>query len=50
MWAGPCSAALGGTADNSVLELLAAAGERVTLGVQSWLDSIGARYEFWNRR
>jgi len=42
-------AALDGTHDNSVLNLLAAEGERIVPGVQSWLDSVGARYEFWNR-
>jgi hypothetical protein len=42
-------AALGGTHNNSVLNLLAAEGERIVPGVQSWLDSVGARYEFWNR-
>jgi hypothetical protein len=42
-------AALGRTHDNSVLNLLAAEGERIVPGVQSWLDSVGACYEFWNR-
>jgi len=42
-------AALGGTHDDSVLSLLVAGGERIVPGVQSWLDRVGARYEFWNR-
>lgn len=42
-------AALGGARDDSVLNLLAAKGERIVPGVKSWLDSVGARYEFWNR-
>ena len=42
-------AALGGTHDNSVLNLLAAEGERIMPSVQSWLESVGAHYAFWNR-
>ena len=41
--------ALGGPDDNSVLNLLAAEGERIVPGVQGWLDSVGAHYDFWNR-
>jgi hypothetical protein len=42
-------AALGGADDHTVLNLLAAGGERIVPGVQSWLDSVRAHYEFWNR-
>jgi hypothetical protein len=42
-------AALGGPDDNSVLNLLAAEGERIVPGVRIWLDSVGAHDDFWNR-
>ena len=41
-------AALGGAHDDSVLILLTAKGELIVPGVKRWLDSVGARYEFWN--
>ncbi len=41
--------ALDGTHDDSVLQLLSANAGRIVPGVQSWLDSVGARYKFWNR-
>ena len=42
-------AALHGTHDNSVLDLLAANAERIVPGVKSWLDDLGVAYEFWSR-
>lgn len=43
-------AALHGAADDSILALLGAAGESIVgVGVQHWLDEVGARYEFWSR-
>ena len=42
-------AVLGGTQNDSVLDLLAANAERIVPAVKSWLDAIGARYEFWSR-
>ena len=42
-------AALGGTPDDPVLELLAEANERIVPNVKSWLDAVGARYKFWSR-
>ena len=42
--------ALDGANDDSILALLAAAGKAIVgVGVQHWLDQIGARYEFWSR-
>jgi hypothetical protein len=42
--------ALGGTNDDSVLDLLSVHGERlVAEGFMSWLDAVGARYKFWSR-
>ena len=42
--------ALDGTHDDSVLELLAANGERLVAGgLKGWLDAVGARYKFWSR-
>ncbi|MDQ5839784.1 MAG: hypothetical protein M3537_01250 [Chloroflexota bacterium] len=42
-------AALNGTENDSVLVLLAANAERIVSGEKSWLEAVGARYEFWNR-
>jgi len=42
-------AALNGTENDSVLALLAANAERIVSGEKSWLDAVGARYEFSNR-
>ena len=42
-------AALHGTRDDEVLDLLAASGDLIVPAVKSWLDDVGARYEFWSR-
>ncbi len=41
--------ALTGTHEDSVLELLAANAEQIVPAVKSWLEAVGARYEFWSR-
>ena len=45
----PIRAALAGTPDNSVLDLLAANAERIVPKAKTWLDTVGAHYEFWSR-
>lgn len=41
--------ALTGIHEDSVLELLAANAEQIVPAVKSWLEAVGARYEFWSR-
>lgn len=42
-------AALGGTDEDSVLRLLATQAEQIMPNVKTWLDTLGAHYEFWSR-